>query len=829
LAVDSITLTSAYLSWTASGDDSTVGTATESDLRYSTNLSTLLNWESAMQAAGESAPLVSGRLEQFEVVSLNPGNMYYFGIEIIDNSGNRSQISNIDSVYLPPLIPDYPLLVAPENGAINVLPTNVTFIWHSALRADYYQLLLDTVVPFVEPTTYSNIYDTVLQVGPLEYGTKYYWRMIAFNEYGSNGSGQVGIFTTVEQLSPSIRGSVHDIWGTDLNGVLIKVYENYPNGSVIDSILTNDAGYFEFYDIPNPYDIVLYFFKEGYYPSTTVINPGALSIWVTLAKLQDITTTDSWIDIYCQSAMVHGHLLQPNDVIEAYDPGGNLCGRFVISEAGAYGFMPIYRDDKFSTEDEGCVYGDAVTIKVNQETAKLEQPLVYPPDYQNFEVCFDVTGEILRWIIFLEPAGGEIFFIDSSAAITWSSNGTSDTLELYLSNPSISPILLEKIADDGEHTLTIPRTAYKSNDWSFVLVDAFSFSPVSDTSNQFTIDAVELVLTPDTLRILGAADKCFPSTRSFEISESHNYLIPYFSSESISWLSINNFEGNTSSIVEVETNISGLPIGIYFDSIKIESADAVNSPAYVYVELDIREFLCGDFNDDCALKIGDLSNLVDYLYRAGPPPLSADAMNVDRCGGLDIADIEFWYENFAFSSESNCDGSETCTSSENDMGTTDSLKLIVSQPPLLSDSLYKLQLDLYLFNDANVVNGLAVGFDWDNPNLSLDSVIFSEQVKNSLSLLRVAFESDDIDISNANQRFLFAGNRSIFSGLEASTSQKLLASYYLSLSEWNASDSIVFDTLTFNEGTTYKVISADGAYQPVWLGPLVIRNGSSDE
>ena len=389
--------------------------------------------------------------------------------------------------------------------------------------------------------------------------------------------------------------------------------------------------------------------------------------------------------------------------------------------------------------------------------------------------------------------------------------------------------MLEKIADDGEHTLTIPRTAYKSNDWSFVLVDAFSFSPVSDTSNQFSIDAVELVLTPDTLRILGTADKCTPSTQDFEISESHNYLIPYSVSESISWLSLSDSAGNTSSIVTVESIISGLPIGIYFDSIKIASPDAVNSPAYVYVELDIKEFLCGDFNDDCALKIGDLANLIDFLYRGGPPPLSADAMNVDRCGGLDIADVEFWYENFAFSNEPNCDGSESCTSSENDMGVADSLKFVVSQPPLLVDSLYKLQLDLYLFNDANVVNGLAVGFDWDNPNLKLDSVIFSEQVENSLNLLRVAFESNDIDTSNANQRFLFAGNRSLFPGLQASASQKLLASYYLSLSEWNASDSIVFDTLTFNEGTTYKVISADGAYQPVWLGPLVIRNGSSDE
>jgi len=822
LSVDSISLNSAFVSWTASGDDSTVGTATETDLRYSTILSNLLNWDGATQAIGEPPPLVSGSLEQFEVIGLEPGNKYYFGLEIIDNANNRSEISNIDSVYLPNLVPDPPLLISPDSGAIDI-PVNVTFVWHSAERADYFEIIID------EDSNdsvgyYVDIYDTTFSIGPLQYETTYYWVVRAHNDGGFSGWSSVWIFTT-EMRPPTISGIVSDNNNNRISGAVVKVYDSYPTGNVLDSTLTDENGGFEFFNISGTVEIRT--FKTNYYPELTEIITPDTELMISLTGLSTFTPTDKWIDIYCETAMVHGHLVQPNDVVEAFDPDGNLCGRFIVTSAGVYGFMPVYRDDEFSTEDEGCVYGDAVTIKVNQEVAKLQQPLVYPTDYQNFEVCFDVTGEILSWIVILEPAGGETFFIDSSAAIKWSSNGTSDTLELYLTNPLILPILLEKIADDGEHTLTIPRTAYKSNDWSFVLVDAFSFSPVSDTSNQFTIDAVELVFTPDTLRMLGAANKCTPSTQTFEISESHNYLIPYSSSESIPWLSITNAEGNTSSIVDVVTDISGLPIGTYFDSIKIESPDAVNSPAYVYVELDLREYLCGDFNDDCKLKIGDLSNLVDYLYRAGTPPLSADAMNVDRCDGLDIADVEFWYDNFAFSNESNCDGSEICTSSENDMGIADSLKLIVSQPPLFVDSLYRLQLDLYLFNDANVVNGLAVGFDWNNPNLRLDSVIFSEQVENSLSLLRIAFESDDIDISNSNQRFLFAGNRSLFPGLQASASQKLLASYYLSLSQWNASDSIVIDTLTFNEGTTYKVISPVGTYQPVWQGPLVIRNESS--
>ena len=825
LAVDSISLTSAFLSWTASGDDSNDGTATETDLRYSTNLSTLLNWDGATQVIGEPAPLISGSIEQFEVVSLIPGNMYYFGLEIIDNANNRSEISNVDSAYLPNLVPDPPLLISPDSGAIDI-PVNVTFIWHSAERADIYQLQIGTSASFPNPLVFPNINDSVFLIEPLDYETTYYWRVNAFNDGGNSEWSSVWNFRT-ELRPPTISGIVSDNNNNLISGAVLKVYDSYPTGNVLDSALTDQNGAFKFFNITGTVEIRT--FKTGFYPELTEVITPDTSLTISLTGLATFAVTDKWIDLYCESAMVHGHLVQPNDIIEAYDPNGNLCGRFIVTAAGVYGFMPVYRDDEFSTVDEGCVYGDAVTLMVNQEVAELFQPLVYPADYQNFEVCFDVTGEILSWIVILEPAGGETFFIDSSAAIKWSSIGTSDTLELYLTNPLISPVFVQNIADDGEHTLTIPRTAYISNDWTFVLVDAFSFSPVSDTSNQFTIDAVELAFAPDTLRILGAANKCTPSTQSFEISEAHNYLIPYSSSESISWLSITNAEGNTSSIVDVVTDISGLPLGTYFDSIKIESPDAINSPVYVYVELELREFLCGDFNDDCDLKIGDLANLIDYLYRAGPPPLSADAMNVDRCGGLDIADVEFWYDNFEFSNESNCEGSETCTSSENDNGAADSLKLIVSQPPLLADSSYMLQLDLYIFNDANVVNGLAVGFDWDNPNLKLDSVIFSVQVENSLNLLRVAFESDDIDTSNANQRFLFAGNRSLFPGLEASASQKLLASYYLSLSQWNASDSIVIDTLTFNEGTAYKVISPVGAYQPVWHGPLVIRNESSDK
>ncbi|SYZ72524.1 hypothetical protein TRIP_C20639 [Candidatus Zixiibacteriota bacterium] len=83
------------LSWTAPGDDSTVGTAAQYDLRYSTAAITDANWNSATQATGEPTPGAAGTHEVFTVAGLTPSTNYYFAIKTADEVGNWSVLSNI--------------------------------------------------------------------------------------------------------------------------------------------------------------------------------------------------------------------------------------------------------------------------------------------------------------------------------------------------------------------------------------------------------------------------------------------------------------------------------------------------------------------------------------------------------------------------------------------------------------------------------------------------------------------------------------------------------------------------------------------------------------
>ena len=93
LAVESVGSTALGLSWTASGDDDTSGTAAGYDLRYSLAPIDSGNFGSATPAP-TGAPLHSGLTEHVEVKGLAYNSTYYFALRVRDELGNASPISN---------------------------------------------------------------------------------------------------------------------------------------------------------------------------------------------------------------------------------------------------------------------------------------------------------------------------------------------------------------------------------------------------------------------------------------------------------------------------------------------------------------------------------------------------------------------------------------------------------------------------------------------------------------------------------------------------------------------------------------------------------------
>lgn len=83
------------LTWTAPGDDGTIGLAARYDVRYSLSPITAANFAQAIVAPGPPDPGAAGTLQTFTIGGLQSGATYYFAVKSVDDAGNWSAISNV--------------------------------------------------------------------------------------------------------------------------------------------------------------------------------------------------------------------------------------------------------------------------------------------------------------------------------------------------------------------------------------------------------------------------------------------------------------------------------------------------------------------------------------------------------------------------------------------------------------------------------------------------------------------------------------------------------------------------------------------------------------
>ena len=93
--------TSIQVAWTAPGDDGSLGTAAQYDLRYSTSPITATNFSSATRWTATPAPAASGTTQTVTVTGLTPSTTYSVAIKTADDAGNWSVISNVVSRATP--------------------------------------------------------------------------------------------------------------------------------------------------------------------------------------------------------------------------------------------------------------------------------------------------------------------------------------------------------------------------------------------------------------------------------------------------------------------------------------------------------------------------------------------------------------------------------------------------------------------------------------------------------------------------------------------------------------------------------------------------------
>ncbi|PYT14876.1 MAG: hypothetical protein DMF51_07755 [Acidobacteria bacterium] len=101
---------SIVLSWTATGDDGTIGRALSYEMRYANYPIDASNFAAAILAPGPPSPAPAGSVETMEVTGLAANTFYYFSVKARDEWGNAGPFGNLASggTLLPPTFASSP-------------------------------------------------------------------------------------------------------------------------------------------------------------------------------------------------------------------------------------------------------------------------------------------------------------------------------------------------------------------------------------------------------------------------------------------------------------------------------------------------------------------------------------------------------------------------------------------------------------------------------------------------------------------------------------------------------------------------------------------------
>lgn len=144
-------------------------------------------------------------------------------------------------------IPDQPVLISPANGSIDQ-PASIFFKWNRVDKATGYIFQLSSDSLFNSSDYLDSLLtDTLKSINNLQYNKKYFWRVKAKNINGSGIWSSVWNFSTIYKYNVSGTLKYANAQKSPMKNV--KVY--LTKGSVIDSVITNNDGSYNFTGIIN--------------------------------------------------------------------------------------------------------------------------------------------------------------------------------------------------------------------------------------------------------------------------------------------------------------------------------------------------------------------------------------------------------------------------------------------------------------------------------------------------------------------------------------------------------------------------------------------------
>ena len=158
-------------------------------------------------------------------------------------------------------------------------------------------------------------------------------------------------------------------------------------------------------------------------------------------------------------------------------------------------------------------------------------------------------------------------------------------------------------------------------------------------------------------------------------------------------------------------------------------------------------------------------------------------------------------------------------------GAKDTVDMILTVQPDSAAGILDIELELWVFDDADTLNGVSMGFGWDNPKIHMVDAVAHSALTSGFTP-PIFYDSDNIDSTNERQRFQLVGIRLFTPGVWPNPVKQHWATYYMEADpDWTTSDVVHIDTFAFNSGTRYKFVSSTGGdYFPYWTGEVTITD-----
>ncbi|MFH2048620.1 MAG: T9SS type A sorting domain-containing protein [bacterium] len=297
----------------------------------------------------------------------------------------------------------------PTPHPINVSTFVVVDVFDTTINVDfvelYYRRFGDLIYTkaIMEESTLTTYYQIIPAFYSYEFGFEYFIR--AVDNYGvASYDGDADFPHQVNvgsggNISPILTLPESPIYACVSNTITFDVYGTDPDGN--DSLVTLSVlpG-----DLPSGATFTDNMNGSGKFIWTNAGPAGSYplhfsacdsdtcdsnSIWLVVSDCEGDTVkpTYEWINVYCYNPTLNNEPLVPGDNIKAYDPDGVLCGMYTITDT-AFGFMPIYRDDEFSSDiDEGAEPGNLISFTINDEEVFTDPDIFWTANGASFELC----------------------------------------------------------------------------------------------------------------------------------------------------------------------------------------------------------------------------------------------------------------------------------------------------------------------------------------------------------------------------------------------------------------------------------------------------------